>query len=232
MEGFGFQVEVKRTDRKKSASIALVGTLVKISVPKDLPDSLIRDLIIKRSSWIKKKLREQSLRPTFKPKKYVNGETVHYLGGDYCLQVVAGDQASIQIVDRYLVVTVLHCEKDEAPRVRLLLEGWYQGQAFLKLKERTESFTKIIGVTPKSVKVKNYKSRWGSCSISGEITYNWRIVLAPHRVIDYVVVHELCHLLEHNHSARYWRHVEQYAPDWKICRKWLKHHQQMLGIGN
>jgi predicted metal-dependent hydrolase len=81
------------------------------------------------------------------------------------------------------------------------------------------------GVNPASVTVKNYKSRWGSCSTKGDISYNWRIILAPHSIVDYVVVHELCHMLEHNHSSKYWKHVERHVPNWRECREWLKHNE-------
>ena len=126
------------------------------------------------------------------------------------------------MVGGYLVAIVLNGEQNRQDVVKHLLENWYIRQAKRRLKEKTERLSKIVGVTPMSVSVKNYKSRWGSCSISGELTYNWRIILAPHRIVDYVVVHELCHLLEHNHSPRYWRHVEHHIPDWRNCREWLK----------
>ena len=83
MDGFPFQVEVVRTDRKKSASIRLIGDLVKVSVPMTLSDNRIRDLVIKRTSWIKSKLKEQSNRPISVPREYISGETVTYLGKNY-----------------------------------------------------------------------------------------------------------------------------------------------------
>lgn len=222
MEGFEFQVEVKRTDRRKSALISLDENLVKVTVPKSLSDRRIRDLIGKRTPWIKSKLKEQSLRPSSKPKEYVSGETVPYLGKNYRLKVVEGEIPSIKMVGGYLVATILNCEKNRQDAVKNLLEDWYIRQAKRRLKEKTDRLSKIVGVSPKSVSVKSYKSRWGSCSTTGELTYNWRIILAPHRIVDYVVVHELCHLLEHNHSPRYWRHVEHHVPDWRDCRDWLK----------
>ena len=82
--------------------------------------------------------------------------------------------------------------------------------------------SKIVGVSPVAIKIKDYKSRWGSCSVKGEISYNWRIVLAPYKVIDYVIFHELCHMLEHNHSYKYWDKVSQFVPDWRDCRDWLR----------
>ena len=230
MEGFEFQIEVKRTDRKKSASISLDGNLVKVTVPKSLSDNRIRDLINKRTPWIKTKLKEQSLRPSSKPKEYVSGETVPYLGRNYRLKVVEGGMPSIKMFGGYLVATVLNCEKSRQDTVKHLLEDWYQRQAKRRLREKTDLLSKIVGVSPKSVSVKNYKSRWGACSSNGKLTYNWRIILAPHRIVDYVVVHELCHLLEHNHSPRYWKHVEHHVPDWRDCRDWLKHQSLMSDV--
>ena len=97
-----------------------------------------------------------------------------------------------------------------------------------KTEREDRRLSKVIGVSPKSVSIKNYKSRWGSCSSNGELTYNWRIILAPHRIVDYVVVHELCHLLEHNHSPKYWKHVEHYVPNWREHRDWLRKHTTEL----
>jgi predicted metal-dependent hydrolase len=223
MKGFEFQVEVKRTDRRKSASISLEGGIVQVVVPKSLSDNRVRELINKRTTWIKAKLNEESLKPPSKPKEYVSGEAFPYLGRNYRLKVTRGDVSTIKMVGGYLLATVTHCEKNKQNTVRHLLENWYQRQAAKRLKEKTERLSKVIGVSPKSVSIKNYKSRWGSCSSNGELTYNWRIILAPHRIIDYVVVHELCHLIEHNHSPRYWKHVEYHAPDWREHRDWLKH---------
>ena len=221
IKGFSFRVEVLRTDRKKTASIYFENNLVKVSVPRFLSEDRVRDLITKRTSWIESKLKEKSEKYISKPNKYINGEVFYYLGGDYRLKVVTGDRASIKMKNGYLVATILDAVAEQE-QIKPLLEDWYQSHAEALLKEKIKRFAKIVGVTPKSVSVKNYKSRWGSCSNRGEISFNWRIVLAPHHIIDYVVVHELCHLLEHNHSSKYWKLVEQHVPDWRGCRDWLK----------
>ena len=222
MQGFDFQIEVQRTARRKSASIALEGNLVIVTVPISLSENRIRELISKRTPWIKAKLKEQSRKPTYKQKEYVSGETFPYLGRNYRLKVVQGNEQSVKMNGGYLVVTILNCEANKPNTVKCLIKDWYQEQAEQRLKEKTKRFSKIVGVYPKSVSVKSYKSRWGSCSSNGELTYNWRIILAPHQIVDYVVVHELCHLLEHNHSPRYWQHVEYHLPNWKDCREWLR----------
>jgi len=81
-----------------------------------------------------------------------------------------------------------------------------------------------MGVAPNSISVRDYKSRWGSCSSKGEISYNWRIIIAPHQIVDYVVVHELCHLKHPNHSPEYWKSVKRVNPEYKEHRQWLKEH--------
>jgi len=81
-----------------------------------------------------------------------------------------------------------------------------------------------IGVEPVRVQIRDQRSRWGSCSTRGTLSFNWRLVLAPFDVLDYVVVHELCHLLEPNHSRRFWKLVEQRRPDWRAQRDWLHEH--------
>ncbi len=188
-----------------------------------MSEERIRDLITKRTPWIESKLKEQSEKYILKPNKYINGEVFSYLGKDYRLKVITGDRVSIKMKNGYLVAIILDTvAEQEQEQIKPLLEDWYQSHAEVLLKEKIKRFTKVIGVTPKSVSVKNYKSSWGSCSNRGEISFNWRIILAPHRIIDYVVIHELCHLLEHNHSSRYWKLLEQHVPDWRDCRDWLK----------
>ena len=229
MEGFEFQFEVIRTRRKKSASIQVDGDLVKVRVPQRLSDKAVRELITKRTPWIKTKLKELSDRPNIKPKKYISGETFLYLGNNYRLKVDRGSENSVSLKGGYFVTTISNNDNQQST-VRSLLEDWYQTHAEIQLRAKTLRLASIVGVTPTSISTKPYKSRWGSCSVSGEITYNWKIILAPHRIVDYVVIHELCHLLEHNHSPRYWKHVERHVPDWRDCRKWLTDNQSLISI--
>ncbi len=224
MEGFEFPVEVVRTNRTKSISIRLVGSLVQIRAPQSLTDAHVRALIAKRTAWIKRKRKEISERPVPTPKQYVSGETFPYLGQTYQLTVETGTRRSITLNGERLMATVRATDTAPHQTVQALLERWYRAQAERDLNERTERLAKIVGVAPRSITVKSYKARWGSCSIHGDISYNWRIIMTPHRTVDYVVIHELCHMLEHNHSPQFWQHVEKHVPDWKECRDWLNRH--------
>ena len=231
IDEFEFPVEVIRTDRKRSASICLDGEGIKVRVPKGLSDSYVRDLIQKKSPWIKRKLREAELAVPPRPKEFVSGESFSYLGRNYRLKVLLGDDTpSLKLKGGYLEATISGFSKTREEEIRFLLLDWYRRHAQEKLEEKTHRYAKILQVEPNCVSVKDYKSRWGSCSTTGDISYNWRIVMAPHRIVDYVVVHELCHLLEHNHSAVYWRHVERTIPDFQECREWLKRNSKRLRI--
>ena len=222
MSSLGFQVEIIKTNRKKSASIQLKDGQVRVRAPKTLSDKRIYNLIKKRTPWIKEKLEEYSKRPRAIEKKYVDGEVFSYLGKNYRLQIIKGEDLSIKIKNGCFMTSIPEGIQNKNIMVQNLLSDWYKIHAHKYLQKRTNIFANTIGVLPLSISIKNYKSRWGSCSSVGELSFNWRIILTPHRIVDYVVIHELCHLLEHNHSPKYWRHVETYVPDWKDCRDWLR----------
>jgi hypothetical protein len=115
-------------------------------------------------------------------------------------------------------------------RPRLRLDPHYVSETEARLAVRelvgmlVEDEAPYIGVTPKRIQIRDQRSRWGSCSTRGTLSFNWRLVLAPFGVLDYVVVHELCHLREPNHSRRFWRLVEQRRPEWRAQRDWLHEH--------
>lgn len=230
IDGFEFPVEVIRTDRRRSASIYLDGEGIKVRIPKGLSDNYVRDLITRKSPWIKRKLREVELTAPPKPKEFVSGETFSYLGRNYRLKVLSGDTPSLKLKRGYLEASISGSSKTREEEVKSLLVDWYRKHAEKRLEEKTRRYAKILQVEPNRVSIKDYKSRWGSCSTTGDVSYNWRIVMAPHRIVDYVVVHELCHLLEHNHSATYWRHVERIIPDFEEYREWLKQNSKRLRI--
>ncbi len=229
---FDFRVKIVRTNRKRSASIQLDGETVKLTMPKNLSDRWAQNLIQKRSRWIQQQLKIQAETPPPKAKEYVNGEAFLFLGRNYRLKKVAGGSGEVGFKNGYIEVPVPPglSEGDVGCSVKASLAQWYKSQALFRLHEKTERYASAIRVEPKPVRVKDYKSKWGSCSVSGDISYNWRIIMAPHRIVDYVVVHELCHILELNHSPRYWRHVENVISDFRECKEWLKTNGTSLHI--
>ena len=113
-------------------------------------------------------------------------------------------------------------ESKYTPEQRAGLEKRYRQAAKEYIPKRADYYAQLLGVTYERIRIAEQKTRWGSCSSKGTLSFNWKLMLAPPKVLDYVVVHELCHLIEMNHSPRFWKQVENVIPDYKEYRKWLK----------
>jgi len=112
--------------------------------------------------------------------------------------------------------------------VRRALEAWYRARAATLLAKRVALFARRLGRRPARLTVRDTRSRWGSCSAKGTLSFTWRLLMAPPAVLDYVVLHELCHLVRPDHSPRFWALVEQHCPEFRTHRAWLRHHAILL----
>ena len=171
MQNFNFPVEVVRTNRKKSATIKLDGSKVRINVPKSLSNRKVEELIEKRRAWIETKLQQQALKPQPQKKQYVDGEDFFYLGKSYQLKILMGKNDQVKISKNFLVVTLK--DQNSQTAIRSILEGWYRERAEELLTKKTIQLAKVIDVHPRQISIKNYRSRWGSCSSTGDLSYNW-----------------------------------------------------------
>ncbi|MDA9927013.1 M48 family metallopeptidase [Amylibacter sp.] len=226
---FDFPFEIIRTDRVKSASIDVEDNLVKVTVPKNLSDERIEELIKGRILWIKQKLALQATAIISKPKEYVDGEAFAYLGRNYRLKCANGSEESVKLKSGYLNVTTKNGKRN-SEHIKVAIEQWYRTKALSRLIDKTRRYSAILKVEPTSINLKDYKAMWGSCSPKGVVSYNWRIILAPHKIVDYIVVHELCHLIEPNHSSKYWKQVRSVIPDYENSKEWLKNNGSSLLI--
>lgn len=224
----GIEVSVHRTDRVRSADLFVEASTVRLVVPKRLSDQQIERIVKAKSVWIGKKLRLNSAVVVPKRKEFISGESVQYLGKNYRLKVTRGTNDHVALRSGRLEVFIAEKGNSEIAetRVRSLLVAWYREKALKKLSEKVERYSKRLSVQPQSVKVRDYKSRWGSCIFPNTVSFNWRIIMAPHKVIDYVVVHELCHLKHHDHSDKFWSTVSQIVRDSDESRLWLKTNSQ------
>ena len=112
--------------------------------------------------------------------------------------------------------------------VRGLIRGTLSAMALRRIRERVAHFAPLVGRQPGRITIREQKTRWGSCSGKGNLNFNWKLIMAPPQVLDYVVIHELCHLYEFNHSPRFWALVAAQMPDYEIWKKWLKNHRDDL----
>lgn len=230
-------ITVERTGRRRTASIQVNNGRVRVLVPRHLPDREIRDLIARKMDWIEKTIQVHAGMAPAVQRNYVDGEIFTYLGKRYQLRVARDtrDTRDTRIGERAVSLTrgCLHVdlrEDEDRASIRDRLVDWYASHALARLEQRTRDFAKELGVRPRSVAVKAYRGRWGSCTSDGRITYNWKIIVAPPQIVDYVVVHELCHLLELNHSPAYWDLVRRVMPDYRDAKKWLRENGHLLDV--
>ena len=219
-----FPINIVRTNRRKTISIMVAEGHVRVLVPKRLSGKEVSQIVDKRLPWIRDKIRARSQITPLKPTEYVTGSKFMYLGKNYKLKLVPNGFEQVKLRNGCFVLGINGCvrNKNRQNIVREKLVDWYFRQSEKHLRKRTDFYGRILGVEPKKIYIKQYKTRWGSCSIKGVIGYNWTIIMAPNRVIDYIVVHELSHILEHNHSVAFWLRVEGILPNYKLSRDWLK----------
>ncbi len=228
-QGNGFVAEIIRTNRIKSATVKVQEGKVSVVIPKNLSDTRIKELVSKKTRWIREKIFLHRQSTPSKPKEYISGESFTYLGRNYRLKVETGSTKDVKLKNGRLTVTLPKASKSPE-KVKDALIGWYRTHAEQKLQEKVERYAAVIGVQPKSVGIKTFKSRWGSCHTNGQIQFNWKVIIAPNRIVDYVVVHELCHMKQHNHSPKFWKCVETITPDYFECKEWLKDNGKFLDL--
>lgn len=223
MDGFPFPVEVIRSARRqKTAHISVNGSGVRVRVPLHVTDAWIHAFVHSKSRLIEDKLQQNTAVVKRPATTYGSGELLSYLGTEYILDVVRAPVENVALVGDQLVVGLEHTE--DALWVKHLVVSWYLREAIGLFETKVKQFSPVIGVKPRRLKVRDYKSRWGSCSIHGDLTFNLRLMMAPPEVIDYVVIHELCHMVEHNHSPKFWSAVKTHQPNFEAHQHWLKMH--------
>jgi predicted metal-dependent hydrolase len=217
---------VIRSPRRKTMALQIKNGEVIVRLPSFASIKTAEKFVHAKSAWVQQKLAIQTPAPL--EKSYQDGELFYFFGKQYPLKLIETNQStSITFTDNQIQ---FHGRLNRlSPKgIKQKLTNWYKQQANTYLQHRTVELANKTGLKPKSVEVKTYKARWGSCRITGEIQLNWKLIMAPAEVIDYVIIHELCHLKHHNHSLRFWRLVESFQPDFKQHRLWLKKHSQQL----
>jgi predicted metal-dependent hydrolase len=219
-------IEIDKLVRSKRKTLSLIiepdGTLT-VRAPLRMKEADIRDFIEIKKDWIKRK-QAQALKDAPVPHNYIDGEKFWYLGEEIPLCIIQGDKPAL-VVDSVFKLT-----ESALPQAKVLFEKWYRKQARAVFIERTSRFVHSYNFTVGKVRISSARTRWGSCSSKRTLSFTWRLVMAPLEIIDYVVVHELCHLNELNHSKAYWAQVETILPDYKIRRRWLRDNGGMLRL--
>ena len=222
-ELFGLRVEVLRSKRKTSV-LYIVGDELQIRVPNRVRDRKIVEILETKERWIRNKVIQLQNQRITNKREFISGESFSLFGRNLYLKVLEGGKVGTQLIDDYLITTVRTSEIGDLrkSRIKTYLERWYIHEAYQKLEEKVMRYSKIIRVSPREIKVRNYKTRWGSCDNKGRLTFNFHLIKAPHEIVDYVVIHELCHMIQPNHSKFFWNEVARFDPSFKNHKKWLK----------
>jgi predicted metal-dependent hydrolase len=220
LEGRIVVLKIEKKNRK-SISIKLTEAgEVLVSAPLYISNERIKELIKSKSKWIIEKL---DLMENNKAKQGPI-ESIMFLGRTYKVNIYEAQESGIRvgIFEEELQIKASKELKDKEDYIKEAIAVWFKRQAALIYKEKAEKYSKILNVYPNKITIKEQKTRWGSCSSRGNLNFNWKVVMAPTEVVNYLVVHELCHLLQMNHSKDFWDLVEAVLPDYRVYREWLK----------
>lgn len=215
------QYSVEFTKRKTLGITVTPEGEVLLSAPLGSSQEVIESKLLKRARWI---VKQQSYFLSFgthtPPKKYVSGESHYYLGKQYMLKVMIGKTNSAKYKGRYFEVVCSQKYKAEK-----LMKNWYREHAKIKFAEIAEPiitrFAKY-GAKPSAIYIQEMENRWGSCTPKGKIILNTELIKAPKPCIEYVITHELCHLLHHDHTKAFFELLEVEMPDWKRWKNKLE----------
>jgi predicted metal-dependent hydrolase len=221
-------MQIDQIIRTKRKTIALIvhrdGTLL-VRAPLRASTRQIQELVEKKAGWILSKQElVKTIYPKTRPKEYQNGEEFLYLGKSYPLEIVDGSKLPVFLDDHFVL------DKKKLPNAEMTMTRWYKEQAKQVAAVRASQYAGQWKFNFGQIKITSARTRWGSCSGRGTLSFTWRLVMAPLPVIDYVVVHELVHLIHKNHRREFWGQVETILPNYKQSIQWLELNGHMLQL--
>ena len=221
-----FPYSVKRSSKRKKVTITIErDRKVVVHAPNHASEEAIGRIVEAKRHWIYEKM-QHSQKYTDRPhppgKELVNGESALYLGRSYRIEVVEKETEIVEFDQRFLIPASCVRHKKGA------LREWYIARAKERILPRVVKQARELGVSFGQARIVDSRYRWGSCTVRDNINLNWRLIKAPIFVVDYVIAHELAHLLEPNHTPRFWNIVKTQVPNMDRARGWLREHGQIL----
>ena len=215
--------------KRKSVSISITDTLeVIVKAPYYVSEQEIEHMVAKHENWIKETQRQKKVHQT--AKDWLTKGELTFLGQPKRIQLIESkkNQSCIKCIDDTFMITVPYSTDRIA--IEALMYAYWKKEAYSLLTDLTEDYCKTLGLTYGRITIRNQKTRWGSCSSKGNLSYNIRLLGAPIEVIKYVVLHEVMHLKYFNHSQVFWRAIEEQMPNYKKHQDYLKTQGIFLGM--
>jgi predicted metal-dependent hydrolase len=212
-------VHIDRIIHSKRKTIALMvesdGWIV-VRAPLRMTGQAILQFVERHADWVEMRLAEIRSAAPVPPQQYQPGQNFLYLGREYPLEIVPDQQKKLVLEDRFKLAG------SDLKSAELAFQQWYRQRAGLIIPERVLFYANKYAFQYRSVTISSARTRWGSCSSKGVLSFSWRLILTPIELVDYVVVHELAHTVQHNHSKKFWNLVEEIFPDYKERRRRLR----------
>lgn len=213
------------TERKTTDIIIERNGTVIVRPPKDYCPEKIDAVVESKRMWIYRNLAEwRDLNATAVVREWVNGETFLYLGRTYRLSLIPNQKSDLKLKGGRFYLKRSIINKSGSPAARKVFEAFYTEKGLQRFKERISYFEKKVGVKTTTIKVKDLGYRWASCGKNNALAFHWKCMMAPVKIIDYIVVHELCHIHHKNHTDRFWNEVDKVMPDYRERKEWLRKH--------
>jgi len=227
----GLSYEVVRSRRSTADIIIERDGSVLVRAPEWADDEQIANIVASKYYWIFRGLAEwRDLNATRVLREYKNGEGFLYLGRAYRLLLVAEQDEPLQLKGGRFLLRRDLVEKGEIAAARTAFRDYYIARGLERIRKRVEYYAPKVGVQPADVDIRDLGNRWASCSPSGALAFNWKCMMAPQTIIDYVVVHELCHFHYSDHTNAFWNEVDKVIPDYRERKEWLRKHGAGLDI--
>lgn len=208
----------KYSDKRKTLGLVVErDKSVVVLAPSGTSSETVERFVEKKKLWLFEKINHSPKFGVPKPQTpFISGKAILYLGRNYTLDTTDDPIDGLHFASKFYI------SKNNLDQAPAILESWYKEKAKEKIPPKVERFARNLGVTYNKILISDLKYRWGSCTLKGNLNFNWRLIKAPHFVINYVVIHELAHLIELNHSERFWNIVKVQMPNYMEAKEWLR----------
>ena len=223
--------EIVRSRRKTADIVIERDGRVLVRAPQTIPDERIEDMVEAKRYWIYKNLAEwRDLNATRVLREYRNGEGFLYLGRSYRLLLVANQEEALLLKNGRFCLRRDLVDRGEIAAAKTAFRDYYIARGTERIGQRVNYFSPKIGVAPRKVDVRELGNRWASCSPNGNLAFHWKCMMAPQTIIDYIVVHELCHFHHLDHTDAFWNEVDKALPSYGERKEWLRLHGAGLDV--
>jgi len=198
---------------------------ITVTAPIGTKEEEILKRVESKGSWIIQKIysfKHMNYMPI--QREFVNGESFMYLGRNYSLQIEIDSSVKKPEVKLYRGKFIVKASDKYEENIRKAMEQWYRDKAKEVLELRVKYYQRFFNIEPTEIRIKEQKKRWGSCTSKNELLFNWRCIMAKSNALDYIVVHEMCHMYHKDHSKEFWGLVASVLPDYEIRKEWLKNY--------